>query len=96
VDYEDDEILWVEENDNLRIYGLLDTDTKNRFQNANLSIEINYSKGTFDVIKNKWGNTFKGVPLDYLDDFLDFPAANWKQYIINESKKKHELKLVTK
>jgi len=78
VDYEDEEILWVEENRGPDIKGSGWSFPSNRLlMNANLAIRINPSQETFDVLKNRWGHAPQGVVLDLLDEFLEHPQSTY-------------------
>lgn len=74
MNYEDEEILWIEEGFSI------DDVVFDKFQpllNANLAIQLNLSKNTFHVVKNKWGREHFNVPLNLLDSFLEKPDFNW-------------------
>jgi hypothetical protein len=76
MDYEDDEILWYQEHQEVGAYG-----DWMKLTHVNLAIKFHDSKLLFEIVKNRWGWDQLFLPLNFLDLFLEFPDADWNKWL---------------
>jgi hypothetical protein len=67
--------LLVDKNSTLAEYRTFGRDNYRTWCEMNLIIAIDYSRNTFEILKNRWGTNEKDIPLDLLATFLYNPAV---------------------